>query len=75
MVGDVKNNKVFCRNIDREREGGRKTVQGLPLINEKEELATTDMKKAEVLNKFFASVFNGRQASHVSCIPEHLGRS
>ena len=29
----------------------------LPLVNEKGELATTDMEKAEVLNEFFASLF------------------
>jgi len=30
------------------------------LINEKRELASTDMEKDEVLNKFFASVFTDR---------------
>jgi len=33
------------------------------LINEKGELASTDMEKAEVLSEFFASVFTGTQAS------------
>jgi len=33
-------------------------------------MATTDTEKAEVLYKFFASVFPGSQASHVLCVPE-----
>ena len=49
----------------------------LPLINEKGELATTDMEKAEVLNEFFASVFTGSQDSHIPephiPAPEHAG--
>lgn len=28
------------------------------------------MEKADVLNKFFASVFKARQAFHTSCVPE-----
>jgi len=32
------------------------------------------MEKAEVLNEVFDSVFNGNQASHISHIPELLGR-
>ena len=45
----------------------------LPLINEKGELATTDMEKAEVLSEFFASVFSGSEDSHVYHIPAPLG--
>jgi len=36
-------------------------------------LIATDVEKAEVLYKFFASVFKGSQASYFSCIPEPLG--
>ena len=36
-----------------------------PLIYDKEELATADMGKAEVLSEFFASVFIGSQDSHI----------
>ena len=41
---------------------------------EKGELATTVMGKAEVLDEFFASVFTGNRASHVSHVPETPGR-
>jgi len=37
-----------------------------PLINEKGELASTNVEKAEVLNKSFALVFNGSQALHIT---------
>lgn len=46
----------------------------LPLTNEKGYLATTDMKKAEILNKFFALVLMNNQASHASPVPEILGK-
>lgn len=36
-------------------------------------METTDTKKAEVLKKFFASVFTGNQASHYSHIPKPPG--
>jgi len=38
----------------------------LSLINEKGELVTADMEKAEVLNMFFASVFTASQTSYIS---------
>ena len=41
-----------------------------PLVNVKGGLASTDGEKAEVLNKFFASVFTGSQDSLISHIPE-----
>ena len=44
-----------------------------PLIYDKEELATADMGKAEVLSEFFASVFSGSEDSHVYHIPAPLG--
>jgi len=44
-----------------------------PLINDDGELASSDMEKAEVLNKCFASVFTGGQAPpHVCQDPEAL---
>ena len=46
-----------------------------PLINEKGELATTGMEKAEVLNEFFALIFTGSQDSCLACIPGLLGRN
>lgn len=45
-----------------------------PLINEKLELASTDMEKTEVLSKFSALVFTGIQASRVSNVPQPLHR-
>lgn len=36
------------------------------------ELASIDMEKAELLTKFFASVFTHSQAFHISQIPEPL---
>ena len=47
----------------------------LPLINEKGELATTGMEKAEVVNEFFALIFTGSQDSCLACIPGLLGRN
>ena len=41
-----------------------------PLINEKGELASSDVEKFEVLNEFFDLVFMASQASHASCIPD-----
>ncbi len=42
------------------------------LSNKKEELASSDMEKAEVLNECFVSVFTGDQAPHVCQDPEPL---
>ena len=36
-----------------------------PLINEKGELATTDIEKAEILSEFFALVFTDNQGSRI----------
>lgn len=38
-----------------------------PLINQKGELTSSNMKEAEVLNEAFALVFIARQPSHISC--------
>ena len=43
-----------------------------PLINKKGELASSDMEKAEVLNRFFAFVFMFSQAFQASRVPELL---
>ncbi|KFV00708.1 hypothetical protein N339_06110, partial [Pterocles gutturalis] len=68
LVKDVKNNKKgFYRYISR----GRQAKESVPpLINEKGELASSDMQKTETLNKCFASVDTGGQASHVCQDPE-----
>lgn len=39
------------------------------LINEKGELASSDVEKFEVLNEFFDLVFMASQAYHASCVP------
>jgi len=54
LAGNVKNNrKGFYRYISQKIKS-KETIS--PLTNEKGELATTDMEKAEVLNEFFDSV-------------------
>ncbi|KFV02204.1 hypothetical protein N339_05970, partial [Pterocles gutturalis] len=68
LARDVKNSKkVFYRYMGRSRRA-KESVP--PLINKKGELASSDMEKAEVLNKCFASVFTGSQASHGCQDPE-----
>ena len=64
LARDAKSNKnVFYSYIGRKR----KTKKSLTsLTNEDGELVTTDVKKAEVLNNFFALVFISDQASHIS---------
>lgn len=46
-----------------------------PQVTEKEEQSTQNMEKAEVHNNFSASVFSDTQASHISYVPEPLGRN
>jgi len=55
----------------------KKAKESVPhLINEKRELASTDMGRSEVLWKFFASVFPRSQASCASHIPKtHIPES
>lgn len=55
-----------------DREGRFKKIYPL-LINETEELGTTNMKKAEVLN-IFVSVLNVNLSSHIPQDPETQGR-
>jgi len=73
LVRDVKNNsKGYYRCISLKR----KSKESVPhLMNEKGELATMDMEKAEELKEFFAAVFTGSQDSHISQGSEPLGRT
>ncbi|KFZ45983.1 hypothetical protein N321_04792, partial [Antrostomus carolinensis] len=66
LARDVKNSKDFFRYIGQKRQA-KESVP--PLINEEGELASADLQEADILKKFFASVFAGSQASHVSQVP------
>ena len=66
LARDVKN-KSFFRYIGQKRQA-KEIIP--PLINEKEELAYSDMEKAKVLNELFAFIFITSQASHPPCAPE-----
>ncbi|GAB0210078.1 mitochondrial enolase superfamily member 1 [Grus japonensis] len=69
---DVKDNKKsFYRYVSDKRKM-REHVG--PLRNERGELVTQDMEKAEVLNDFFASVFTGKCLSHTAQVTEGKGR-
>jgi len=76
LARDIKNKNGFYRYIGQKRQA----KESIPsLVNEKGELATTAMEKAEVLSECFASIFTGRQDSCISrvpeaCIPEPLCR-
>ena len=56
------NKKGFYRYIGRRRQA-KKSVP--PMMKGNEELASSDIEEAEILNECFASVFMGGQASHV----------
>lgn len=63
MAKGIKSNKKgFYKDISQKK----KAKESVPPINEKRELATADMEKAQVLSEFFASHFSGCQASCVS---------
>ena len=65
---EVKNNKKGFRKYIGQKRQAKDSIP--PLINEKGKLASTDMGKAEVLNKFIVSVFTGYKVSHASHVPE-----
>ncbi|GAB0176056.1 hypothetical protein GRJ2_000070800 [Grus japonensis] len=72
LARDVKGNKKsFYRYVSDKRKT-RKNVG--PLQKETGDLVTQDMEKAEVLNKFFASVFTSKCSSHTAQVAEGKGR-
>jgi len=68
LVRDVKGNKkAFYRYVS-DRRQTRENVG--PLQKEAGDLVTQDVEKAEVLNDFFASVFNSKCCSHTARVAE-----
>ena len=68
---DVKDNKKgFYRYIGRKRQAKESAP---PLMKGNGELASSDIEKAEVFNKCFASVFMGGQSFHVCQDHKPLG--
>ncbi|GAB0208941.1 hypothetical protein GRJ2_003359800 [Grus japonensis] len=72
LARDIEGNKKsFYRYVSDKR----KTRENVgPLWNEKRDLVTQDMEKAEVLNDFFALVFTGKGSSHTVQVTEGKGR-
>lgn len=69
LVRDAKDNK---KGFFRYFSCKRKTKESiLPLTNKDRKLITEDVEKSEVLNKYFASVFTGGQASHILSRPQN----
>jgi len=66
LVMDVKNNKECYTYVCHKRQAKESMS---PVLNGKGELATTDIKKAEVLNEVFASVFTDSQVSPIAECP------
>ena len=73
LARDVKNSKKGFFRCTGQKRKAKESV--LPLINEKEALSSSYMEKAEVLNKFFASVFTTSQSSQASHILELLSKT
>jgi len=59
--GDKNNKKGFYRYVSQKRKVKESIF---PLMSKTGKLVTTDEEKAEVLNKFFASVFTGSLTCH-----------
>ena len=73
LVREAKNSKnVFFRYYGQKRQA-KESVPNL--IHGKGELASSYIEKAEVLNKFFASVFKASHTSHTSWVHELLSWS
>lgn len=63
LAMEVRNSKGFFSYFSQKR----KTKENVPLlINKTEYLVMTDVEKAEVFNKFFASIFTGSCSSRIS---------
>jgi len=71
LTRDVKGNKkAFYRYVS-DRRQTRENVG--PFQKEAGDLVTWDVEKAEVLNDFFASVFNSKCSSHTAQVAEDKG--
>ncbi|GAB0209035.1 mitochondrial enolase superfamily member 1 [Grus japonensis] len=68
LARDVKDNKKSFYRYVSDKRRTRENVG--PLWNERGDLVTQDMGKAEVLNDFFASVFTGKCLSHTAQVTE-----
>lgn len=69
---DVESNKkTFCRCIDGKRMAGKNVSL---LWQERGDLVTRDMEKAEVFHAFFVSVFTSKVSSHTPQVTGGTGR-
>ncbi|KFQ79023.1 hypothetical protein N337_02880, partial [Phoenicopterus ruber ruber] len=68
LAGDVKSNKKSCYRYVGGKRNARENVD--PLRKETGDLATQDIEKAEVLNKFFAPVSTSKCSSHTAQVAE-----
>lgn len=62
LLGDVKNKNRFYKYTCQKRQSKGNEP---PVLNEKGEIATTDMEKYEVVSEQFALAFAGRQHFHI----------